>query len=80
MLKPITIEWFELGVYLGLQSSTLTAIKANESEVADRKREMVISWLQQKDESNPTWQALVTALEDVDRRDIACQIKEKHMA
>ena len=80
-LRDIAGEWFDLGLCLGLKNSTLTAIKKNESKVADCKREMVTSWLQRKDNSTPSWQALVSALEKsiVDRFDIACQIKKKHM-
>ena len=80
-LEGIAEEWFDLGLCLGLKNSTLKAIEENESKVAKCKREMVISWLRMKDNSTPSWQALVSALKKpiVGRRDIACQIKKTHM-
>jgi len=79
-LKEVTHEWYELGLILGLEYSTLETIKANNQTVQERKRTMVASWLQKKDNSSPSWQALVTALRDplVNRLDIAKQIEQNH--
>ena len=77
-LSEITNDWFNLGLVLNLEDSTLRRIVTDNKTVDERKREMVRSWLQQKD--GCSWQALVTALEDrlVKRRDVAEQIKQKY--
>ena len=79
-LKEVIHEWYELGLILGLEYSTLETIKANNQTVKDCKRTMVASWLQKKDNSSPSWQALVTALRDplVNRPDIANLIEQNH--
>ena len=79
-LSGITKEWFELGLALGLEYSTLNGIKADNTALNEYKREMVSSWLQKKDGCIPSWQALVTALNDclVKRCDVAEQIKQKY--
>ena len=74
-------EWFELGLALGLEYSTLNGIKTDNTTVNECKREMVRSWLQKKDKCTPpSWQALVAALKDrlVERNDIAEQIEQKY--
>lgn len=79
-LKEVTHEWYELGLLLGLECSTLETIKANNQTVKECKRTMVISWLQKKDKSSPSWQALVTALRDplVNYPDIANLIEQNY--
>ena len=79
-LSEITHEWFNLGLALGLKDSTLSGIETDKQPVDERKREMVRSWLQQKDDCKPSWQALVIALEDrlVKRRDVAEIIKQNY--
>ena len=78
-LIGITNEWRYLGLALGLKKPTLDAIKVDNADVKDRMLEMVTSWLQKKDESLPSWQALVKALRDplVNRTDIANTINDK---
>jgi len=79
-LKEVTQEWYELGLLLGLKCSTLETIKATNQTANECKRTMVVSWLQKKDDSSPSWQALVTALRDslFNRPDIANQIEQNH--
>lgn len=79
-LSEITNDWFNLGFALNLKDSTLSSIETDKKTVDERKREMVRSWLRQKDGCKPSWQALVIALEDrlVKRRDVAEQIKQKY--
>ena len=79
-LSGITTEWFELGLALGLEDSTLSRIKTDNTALNEYKRELVRSWLQQKDGCKPSWEALVEALEDdlVKRCDVAKQIKQKY--
>ena len=80
-LNDITNKWFELGLALGLKYSTLNGIETDNTTVDKRKREMVRSWLQKKDECTPSWQALVEALKDtlVQHIDVADNIEQKYL-
>ena len=81
-LSEITNKWFELGLALGLKYSTLNGIETDKTTVDERKREMVRSWLQKKDECTPpSWQALVEALKDtlVQHIDVAENIEQKYL-
>ena len=54
--------WYNLGLELGLDESTLNAIKINcREQVEDCFREMLSKWLQSV---TPSWNALVKALRD----------------
>ena len=79
-LSEITCEWSKLGLALKLKDSTLSRIETDKKTVDECKREMVRSWLQQKDGCKPSWEALVDALEDrfVQRCDVAKQIKQNY--
>ena len=79
-LRKVTHEWYDLGLLLGLEYSTLETIKASNQSLKECQRSMVIGWLQKKGKSEPSWQGLVKALRDalVDRPDIAKQIEQKY--
>ena len=55
-------EWYSLGLVLGLRQPTLKQIKQNEDDIDDCKREMVAQWLNQVDNSKPTYASLEAAL------------------
>ena len=81
-ISTLAAEWFNLGVALGLSSGTLKAIESNHSKDARRcLTEMVIAWLQMKDNSQPSWQSLASALSSplVDRIEIATMIATEHL-
>ena len=80
-ISTLTAEWFNLGVALGLSYVTLTEIESNHRGEAHRcQTEMVIAWLRKKDNVQPSWQALVSALSSpsVKRIEIATMIAEEH--
>ena len=59
-LKP-TVEWFNLGMYLGVSNSDLKEIEIERRErVQDCKREMLVKWLNGSDD--PTKEQLISAL------------------
>ena len=61
-LEPV-VQWFNLGVYLGVKTATLEKIKIEERErVEDCKREMLIAWLPRSSEEPCTKQQLESAL------------------
>ena len=80
-ISTLTAEWFKLGVALGLSYDTLKTIDSNHRGDAHRcLTEMVIAWLQMKDNVQPSWQALVSALSSpsVKRIEIATMIAAEH--
>ena len=80
-ISTLTAEWFNLGVALGLSYGTLRAIECNHPIDARRcQTEMVIAWLQMKDNSQPSWQSLASALSSpsVGRIEIATMIAAEH--
>ena len=59
-LKP-TVEWFNLGMYLGVSNSDLKEIEIEQRErVQDCKRVMLVKWLNGSDDS--TKERLISAL------------------
>ena len=80
-ISTLTAEWFNLGVALRLSSDTLREIEYNHRGDARRcLTEMVIAWLQMKDNSQPSWQSLASALCSplVNRIEIATMIAAEH--
>ena len=72
-------EWYNLGLELGLDKSTLHAIKISYREqVKDCFREVLSQWL---DLVTPSWKALVKALRapTVDFPHIASKIESKYI-
>ena len=80
-ISTLAAGWFNLGVALGLFPDTLREIESNHrGETRRCQTEMVIAWLQMKDNSQPSWQALVSALSSplVNRIEITTMIAEEH--
>ena len=82
-ISTLTADWFNLGVALGLFPDTLSEIETNHRGEARRcLTEMVTAWLQMKDNSQPSWQALASALSSpfINRIEIATMIASDHPA
>ena len=80
-ISTLTAEWFNLGVTLGLSYDTLKTIECNYPRDARRcMTEMVIAWLQMKDNSQPSWKSLASAVgsPSVKRIEIANMIAAEH--
>ena len=80
-ISTLAAGWFNLGVALGLSSGTLKAIESNYPKDALRcLTEMVIAWLQMKDNVQPSWQSLASALSSpsINRVEIATMIAAEH--
>ena len=80
-ISTLTTKWFNLGVALGLSYDTLKTIESDHPKDTHRcLTEMVIAWLQMKDNSQPSWQSLASALGSpfVDRKEIAIMIAADH--
>ena len=82
-ISTLTADWFNLGVALGLSCDTLKTIECDHPKDARRcQTEMVIAWLQMKDNPQPSWQALASALSSpsINRIEIATMIASEHPA
>ena len=80
-ISTVTAKWFNLGVALGLSSDTLKTIESDPPKDTHRcLTEMLIAWLQMKDNSQPSWQSLASALRSpfVDKNEIAVMIAAEH--
>ena len=80
-ISTLTAKWFNLGIALGLSYDTLETIESDYPRNAHRcLTEMVLAWLQMKDNSQPSWQSLTSALRSplVDRKEIAVMIAAEH--
>ena len=55
-------EWYSLDLALGLKQPTLEEIEQNKGSIEACKREMLIQWLKQVDNSKPTYPSLEAAL------------------
>ena len=80
-ISTLAAGWFNLGVALGLFPDTLREIDSNHRGEGRRcLTEMVIAWLQMKDNSQPSWQSLASALSSpsVGRVEIATMIAAEH--
>ena len=72
-IRKIVFEWELLGTFLGLETHELQEIKYNSNnQVQVCRKDMVHLWLET---STPTLQNLITALENVERNDIAADVK-----
>ena len=73
------LQWFNLGLQLGVDYDTLAAIRRNfKNETDDCFTEMLSKWLRMTDPP-PTYERLIAALEEgvVGYPDIAKKVKEE---
>lgn len=63
------VDWFNLGIQLGVTHSTLTIIQIEQQKVVDRRREMLVKWLNGSSECTKV--SLTTAL-----RKIKCNVTD----
>ena len=73
-LSTVT-EWHLLGIYLGVDLTTLSGIEADYQKAKERLTHTVIQWWRNV---IPTWSAVVKALVGIGSENLASQIAEKH--
>ena len=79
-LMPVSANWRDIGIALGLHPSTLDGIAGSPDACL---KSMVTKWLRKrynvKQFGEPTWQKLVNAVGDsADNKALAKKIAEKH--
>ena len=63
------VNWFDVGLALGLRSSTLEIIKVNRKGLVEEcRRDMIMKWLRMNDsvfqKGRPSWSSLARGLKD----------------
>ena len=73
-------NWMDIGVELGLEYSTLTEIKKDEKSSNDCTREMLVAWLEQRDQvedrGGPTLGQLASALRQFKHKQLAKSVEQ----
>ena len=70
------MQWFDLGLCLGVPTTPLFFIENERISVHDCMREMVIYWLKANPEAS--WQTLIAALQRIGHYSVAKRINEKY--
>ena len=70
------MEWFLLGIRLGVPEAELKNIGCRNDEVKGRRCEMLSTWLETS--HRPTWAMIVNALTGIGRRNLANKMALKY--
>ena len=81
-LKDLTTElasvvnWYDLGLNLGIKSSQLKVIEGDYHDQKRRKSEMLDCWLRIGE--NCSWEAIAKALSQIGEQEVANEIRKKY--
>ena len=70
------IDWHSLGVELGVHKSQLDMIEGDYSRTRRRRNELINVWL--SNDTQASWRKLCRALEDIDKRALAAEIRSQY--
>ena len=70
------VEWDTLGTYLGLSQSEIKEIESNYQNTGRRRIVMLDTWL--KREESPSWEKIITALENMSETSLASKLRKKY--
>ena len=73
---PVDEEWYSLGQALGISVQELENIQKTEANVFKCKAQMFRQWLQ--NDPVASWEKLATALEDINKTDLATELRSHH--
>ena len=76
IIPIVESQWYSLGIRLGLENNVLDSIKAKHSSPNRCKWEMFKRWLHVT--PNPSWNALLTALEGIGATDISKRVQREY--
>ena len=72
-INSIVNEWETLGLYLGIQNKDLKTIHFNSLNQIDIcRKDMIVHWLKT---GTATREKLIQALDDLERNDVAAEVK-----
>ena len=67
-------DWHQLGVHLGVGSAKLATIDLDGNRTVDKLRQMFETWLAM--ETDPTWYKVADALDKLEQKTLAVQIRK----
>ena len=73
---PVDKEWYSLGQALGISVQELENIQKTEANAFKCKAQMFRLWLQ--NDPVASWEKLVTALEDINKTELASELRSNH--
>ena len=71
------VEWYTLGAYLGLTENEIKEIEQDHRETARRRMAMLSKWIKKK--ANPSWLAIIAALEKMSESSLANLLRKKYI-
>ena len=74
-------NWYEFGLHLGLYDPTLNAIKKDHGECKPCLIQCMSAWLREdkvREKGGPSWSLLATALDTIEEKCIATNIRDKY--
>ena len=71
------VEWYTLGAYLGLTENEIKEIEQDHRETARRRMAMLSKWIKKK--ANPSWLAIIAALEKMSETSLANLLRKKYI-
>ena len=70
------VEWYQLGIQLGIPEAELNNIRHRNDEVKGRRCEMLSTWLAKSPQ--PTWATIINALTGMGRRNLGNKMALKY--
>ena len=74
-LKDV-IDWFGLGVHLGMDIAKLKGIERRNGDIEECKHDMLQAWIDT--EGEPSWYSIVRALRKIQENDLAEKLEKKY--
>ena len=71
------VEWDTLGTYLGLSQGEIREIEHDHQNTARRRIVMFDKWSRQEEE--PSWEKMISALKDMGENNLASKLREKYL-
>ena len=75
-LKPV-VDWYQLGIHLGLQTHELIQIERDHQGNERRKHDMLDLWLRRKPDAG--WRDVVSALQLMEENRVAERIRQNYV-
>ena len=77
-LRPVSADWYTLGIQLDYDASTLNIIESNHRKVEHCLRDLLSKWLQKY----PTkgWRDIIGALRKMDRNDAGDEVERQYIS
>ena len=78
VLRPVSADWYTLGIQLNYDASTLNIIESNHRKVEHCLRDLLSKWLQKYPSKG--WRDIIGALRKMDRNDVADEVERQYIS